>query len=177
MISIKVLGRIASKICDLILQDKSIQIKIGVDLSIMKHILNLSQYMTEETVPIMLDTCTNLLKMSQEYSLTLAYEGQKYFLDLFVLFHGDPVLGKNLSALIKLLCQNSESMRTIYFAFEPFILDCVTVFNQQLEGSGRAAFIREPDLRLITSIFDLFSLFILASSTSELLQSMVQLIP
>lgn len=164
MMSIKALGMFAYKIhmfkseigegCNLWPNYGIVNPQIIIDIF---DTINLT---SEDTIHIILDTLTQLNKISSTYAPLIAELGSKHILHIFTLFNGDKLIGKLTVQLISQLSAHKEAFQKIYVEFSPFLLECFSVFQNHLEVTSDLSTLKPSDIQLMTSIFDVTSTFI-----------------
>lgn len=105
---------------------------------------------SEDTIHIILDTLTQLNKISSTYAPLIAELGSKHILHIFTLFNGDKLIGKLTVQLISQLSAHKEAFQKIYVEFSPFLLECFSVFQNHLEVTSDLSTLKPSDIQLMT---------------------------
>ncbi|KAL4468183.1 hypothetical protein ABPG72_017164 [Tetrahymena utriculariae] len=161
------------------LPDRSIWAQYGIeDISILVDVFDILTYVNVETVHIILDTLVYLNKLSKVYIPEIANLGARSILQIFTLQHNDQMINRITMELITQLSEDPISFNIIFQnAFSSFILDSFNLIKHHIAENSNLTQIRQQDLSLMASIFDVTSIFVKNCQDNNAKESLIKLLP
>ncbi|EAR93623.2 importin-beta amine-terminal domain protein (macronuclear) [Tetrahymena thermophila SB210] len=179
--AVKSIGVIAHKIKQYQQQlpDRSTWVQYGIeDVSILVDVFDILTYVNVETVHIILDTLVYLNKLSKVYIPEIANLGARSILQIFTLQHNDQMINRITMELITQLSEDPVSFNIIFQnAFSSFILDSFNLIKHHIAENSNLTQIRQQDLSLMASIFDVTSIFVKNCQDNNAKESLIKLLP
>ncbi|KAL4481460.1 hypothetical protein ABPG74_007549 [Tetrahymena malaccensis] len=179
--AVKSIGVIAHKIKQYQQQlpDRSTWVQYGIeDVSILVDVFDILTYVNVETVHIILDTLVHLNKLSKVYIPEIANLGARSILSIFTLQHNDQMINRITMELITQLSEDPLSFNIIFQnAFSSFILDSFNLIKHHIAENSNLTQIRQQDLSLMASIFDVTSIFVKNCQDNNAKESLIKLLP
>ncbi|EGR32294.1 hypothetical protein IMG5_089160 [Ichthyophthirius multifiliis] len=158
--------------------DKNQLLQYGVgNANILYDIFDILNNVNEETIHIVLDTLVYLNKLSPVYAPEIANIGSRKILQVFTLQHADVLVSKITLELITQLAENAQSFMIIFSSISPFILDSFQLFQNHILVNSDLSQIRQYDITLMASIFDVTSIFVKNCIDNKAKESLITLLP